>query len=186
MILEDVNGKPKVKLYTDVQGSFKGEALVTYLQEASVELAVRLLDETELVLGSGEKPMSVKAAEWGSKDKKGGEEANGTATAATEGGAEASGSGSVNVSKVVKPRDQQKAKQGKKAAALRQCVSPPSSPPVPSILTLPKRVENSATGPRTMTRPPPLRPLASSAVWSSSKGCLRSKNSTRIRRCCLI
>lgn len=51
-------------MYKDEQGRFKGEALVVYLQEASVELAIRLLDETELELGSGEGVMHVKKAEF--------------------------------------------------------------------------------------------------------------------------
>ncbi|GAA5917803.1 hypothetical protein JCM6882_004551 [Rhodosporidiobolus microsporus] len=106
LILEDVNGDPKVKLYTDkATGRFKGEALVTYLQEASVELATRLLDETELVLGSGEGEMSVKVAEWGSS--------------AAEKGKEDEGEGKKNGGGPAR-RDAQKAKQGKKAAALRQ------------------------------------------------------------------
>jgi HIV Tat-specific factor 1 len=122
LILEDHNSQPKIKLYTDVQGSFKGEALVTYLQEASVELAVRLLDQTELELGKGEGVMSVKKAEWGSKEKT-------TAPKEGEGENVASGSGS-GIGYAPKPRDQQKAKQGKKAAALRQCVLAP----LPSFL----------------------------------------------------
>ncbi|GAA5863572.1 hypothetical protein JCM8547_007288 [Rhodosporidiobolus lusitaniae] len=115
LILEDVNGDPKVKLYKDGEGRFKGEALIVYLQEASVELARRLLDETELVLGSGEGTMSVKVATWerGEKKKEGegkeGEKQDkGEGTSA---GAAANGGGKT---------DAQKAKQGKRAAALRQ------------------------------------------------------------------
>ncbi|GAA6034716.1 hypothetical protein JCM8097_001135 [Rhodosporidiobolus ruineniae] len=122
LILEDVNGDPKVKLYRDDQGRFKGEALIVYLQEASVELAVRLLDETELVLGSGAGPMSVKVAEWDSskgKEKKRPE--GGAAGEATDANAEASTSGASSSGSTNGGRpDAQKARQGKRAAALRQ------------------------------------------------------------------
>lgn len=49
--------------------------MVVYLQAESVELAVRLFDDTELELGSGEGNISVKKAEW--EKKKGGEGSNG-------------------------------------------------------------------------------------------------------------
>jgi HIV Tat-specific factor 1 len=73
LILEDANGDARIKLYKDEHGNFKGEALVVYLKEESVELAVRLLDETELVLGSGQGDMRVKKAEWEKKDPLDGE-----------------------------------------------------------------------------------------------------------------
>ncbi|BGP20206.1 hypothetical protein JCM10213_005939 [Rhodosporidiobolus nylandii] len=110
LILEDVNGDPKVKLYKDADGRFKGEALVVYLQEASVELAVRLLDETELELGSGAKPMSVKVAEWdNAKAKK----------EAADKGEGSSSAPAAPANGAAKPNAQQ-ARQGKRAAALRQ------------------------------------------------------------------
>ncbi|GAA5982882.1 hypothetical protein JCM11641_002616 [Rhodosporidiobolus odoratus] len=109
LILEDVNGDPKVKLYRGEDGRFKGEALVVYLQEASVELAVRLLDETELELGNGAGPMSVNVAQWEPKEKKAdGDKGEGSSTPA------------VPVTNGAGKRDAQKARQGKKAAALRQ------------------------------------------------------------------
>ncbi|GAA6048696.1 hypothetical protein JCM3770_002026 [Rhodotorula araucariae] len=106
LILEDVSGEPKVKLYKDADGRFKGEALIVYLQEASVALACRLFDETELVLGSGEGTISVKEAQWDSKK----------ADKAKEDGP---GQGEGTSAGKGKP-DQQKARLGKKAAALRQ------------------------------------------------------------------
>jgi HIV Tat-specific factor 1 len=88
------DGEPRIKLYTDAEGRFKGEALVIYFKEGSVDLAVRLLDDTELEVGAGEGNMRVKEAEYGdgwSGDKK--EATNGTeekpAEAKAEGGAEA-------------------------------------------------------------------------------------------------
>lgn len=116
LILEDVNGDPKVKLYKDDAGRFKGEALIVYLQEASVELACRLFDETELELGSGAGTMSVKVAQWdnSSKDK----EKEKGAGEGDKGEGTSSGNGASKKGKT----DQEKARLGKKAAALRQCV----------------------------------------------------------------
>lgn len=67
------DGQPRIKLYTDADGKFKGEALVIFFKEGSVDLAVRLLDDTELELGAGNGTMRVKEAEYGdgwSGDKK--------------------------------------------------------------------------------------------------------------------
>ncbi|POY75486.1 hypothetical protein BMF94_1388 [Rhodotorula taiwanensis] len=138
LILEDTEGEPKIKLYRDDRGDFKGEALIVYLQEASVQLACRLFDETELVLGSGDGVMSVKVAEWDSskQNKKKGDSAAraaGTTTASdgsqgardpTAGGTEASTSGGKGANGngaggSDKP-SKEKARQGKRAAALRQ------------------------------------------------------------------
>ncbi|GJN94356.1 hypothetical protein Rhopal_007430-T1 [Rhodotorula paludigena] len=114
LILEDVNGDPKVKLYKDDAGRFKGEALIVYLQEASVELACRLFDETELELGSGAGTMSVKVAQWdnSSKDK----EKEKVVGEGDKGEGTSSGNGASKKGKT----DQEKARLGKKAAALRQ------------------------------------------------------------------
>ncbi|GAA6019170.1 hypothetical protein JCM8202_000920 [Rhodotorula sphaerocarpa] len=115
LILEDVSGEPKIKMYRDENGRFKGEALVVYLQEASVELACRLLDETELVLGSGDGVMSVKVAEWdNSKKAAGNDKKEGAAGAGGKGkGADANG-------ETDEQAHREKARQGKRAAALRQ------------------------------------------------------------------
>jgi HIV Tat-specific factor 1 len=48
MISEDAAGQKRVKLYHDEEGTFKGDALVTYFKLESVPLAIQLLDETEL------------------------------------------------------------------------------------------------------------------------------------------
>ncbi|SCZ90008.1 BZ3500_MvSof-1268-A1-R1_Chr1-3g01720 [Microbotryum saponariae] len=75
LILEDVDGNARIKLYHDeTTGLFKGEALIVYLQAASVDLAIRLLDETELELGKGQQVMKVSEAQaWRKKSGTAGE-----------------------------------------------------------------------------------------------------------------
>lgn len=51
-------------MYYDDEGTFKGEALVIYFKEGSVDLAITLLDDTELELGGGFGNMRVKVAEY--------------------------------------------------------------------------------------------------------------------------
>lgn len=54
VLLEDDNGKPRIKFYHDDQtGAFKGEALVVYYKPESVDLAIRLLDDTHLRSSTG-------------------------------------------------------------------------------------------------------------------------------------
>ncbi|KAF8739747.1 RNA recognition motif, partial [Rhizoctonia solani] len=67
LIMEDDEGKPKVKLYRSEDGTFTGEALVVYYKEESVELAVTLLDDAELRLGEAGTRIKVQRAEYGHK-----------------------------------------------------------------------------------------------------------------------
>ncbi|KLT39738.1 hypothetical protein CC85DRAFT_330491 [Cutaneotrichosporon oleaginosum] len=60
----DDQGKPRIKLYYDDDGKFKGDALVMYFKEGSVDLAITLLDDTELELGAGYGNMRVRVAEY--------------------------------------------------------------------------------------------------------------------------
>lgn len=66
VIAEEIDsGKPRIKLYTDEQGQFKGDALVVFFKAPSVQMAITLLDDTEFRLGGGEGSgkMKVQAAE---------------------------------------------------------------------------------------------------------------------------
>jgi len=80
--------------------------LVVYLQKESVELAVRLFDQTELRLGSGEGVMRVQEAKFEEKKKKeSGEEKQEEVRGVEK-----------------KKKEERQKKMGKKAAALRQYV----------------------------------------------------------------
>ena len=70
MIAEEIDsGKPRIKLYTDDNGNFKGDALIVFFRGESVELAIQLLDDTELRLGDGSK-MRVTVADFSYKSQK--------------------------------------------------------------------------------------------------------------------
>ncbi|CAD6567680.1 MAG: hypothetical protein TREMPRED_003819 [Tremellales sp. Tagirdzhanova-0007] len=58
------DGEPRIKMYYDEEGRFKGEALIIYFKEGSVDLAITLLDDTELEMGGGFGNMRVKVAEY--------------------------------------------------------------------------------------------------------------------------
>ncbi|KAJ3276055.1 hypothetical protein HDV01_006225 [Terramyces sp. JEL0728] len=45
-LLDSLTGEPKIKVYRNDKGELKGDALVIYLREESVNLACELLDET--------------------------------------------------------------------------------------------------------------------------------------------
>lgn len=48
VIAEEIDsGAPRIKLYTDSDGKFKGDALVVFFKPQSVEMAIMLLDDTD-------------------------------------------------------------------------------------------------------------------------------------------
>lgn len=63
---------PRIKLYQDDDGRFKGDALIVYFRPESVDLAVRMLDESDLRLGQPAitGPMRVRPAESSYKSQK--------------------------------------------------------------------------------------------------------------------
>jgi HIV Tat-specific factor 1 len=66
VIAEEIDsGKPRIKLYTDGNGHFKGDALIVFFKAPSVDMAIMLLDDTDFRIGemgsSGK--MSVQAAD---------------------------------------------------------------------------------------------------------------------------
>ena len=55
VIAEEIDsGKPRIKLYTDEKGDFKGDGLIVFFKAPSVDMAIMLLDDTEFRLGTGE------------------------------------------------------------------------------------------------------------------------------------
>ena len=48
VVAEEIDsGRPRIKLYTDADGTFKGDALVVFFKPQSVEMAIMLLDDTD-------------------------------------------------------------------------------------------------------------------------------------------
>lgn len=66
VIAEEIDsGRPRIKLYSDSDGNFKGDALIVFFKAPSVDMAIMLLDDTEFRFGAGEGSgrMRVQAAE---------------------------------------------------------------------------------------------------------------------------
>lgn len=73
VIAEEIDrGKPRIKLYTDDEGRFKGDALIVYFRAESVELAIQMLDDTDFRLGQPAPAgkMKVAAADFSYKTQK--------------------------------------------------------------------------------------------------------------------
>jgi HIV Tat-specific factor 1 len=52
IIAEEIDSSaPRIKMYTDAEGNFKGDALVVYFRPESVDLAIQMLDESEFRWG---------------------------------------------------------------------------------------------------------------------------------------
>ncbi|KAG0324923.1 hypothetical protein BGZ99_001282 [Dissophora globulifera] len=80
VFMEDENGNPKIKLYTDQAGRRTGEGLVTYLRPESVALAVDLLDDTDYRPGVERGRIRVQQAQFKEKERT----AGGSATTGTK------------------------------------------------------------------------------------------------------
>lgn len=73
VIAEEIDrGKPRIKLYTDDNGNFKGDALILYFRAESVDLAIQMLDDTDFRLGQAAPggKMRVAAADFSYKTQK--------------------------------------------------------------------------------------------------------------------
>lgn len=70
VIAEEIDsGKPRIKMYEDDKGQFKGDALIVYFRPESVNLAIQMLDDTDFRLGEQGPagPMKVQAADFSYK-----------------------------------------------------------------------------------------------------------------------
>lgn len=72
VIAEEIDsGRPRIKMYENDKGEFKGDALVVYFRPESVNLAAQMLDDTDFRLGqegpSGK--MRVQAADFSYKSQ---------------------------------------------------------------------------------------------------------------------
>jgi len=70
VIAEEIDrGRPRIKMYTDEDGNFKGDALVVYFRPESVNLAVQMLDDSDFRFGETgpQGKMRVKAADFSFK-----------------------------------------------------------------------------------------------------------------------
>lgn len=67
VIAEEIDsGAPRIKLYTDAEGNFKGDALIVFFKPQSVEMAIILLDDTDFRYtpsGNSEGKIRVQAAD---------------------------------------------------------------------------------------------------------------------------
>ncbi|KAH6650869.1 hypothetical protein F5144DRAFT_608739 [Chaetomium tenue] len=72
VIAEEIDsGRPRIKMYTDADGNFKGDALIVFFKPQSVEMAIMLLDDTDFRFGSSDTPkMHVQAADMSYKKTK--------------------------------------------------------------------------------------------------------------------
>jgi HIV Tat-specific factor 1 len=73
VIAEEIDsGRPRIKLYTDAKGEFKGDALIVFFKAPSVDMAITLLDDTEFRFGElgGSGRMRVMAADASYKKTK--------------------------------------------------------------------------------------------------------------------
>ena len=73
VIAEEIDSKmPRIKLYQNDEGTFKGDALIVYFRPESVNLASQMLDDTPFRLGSDDPiaKMTVKEADFSYKKQK--------------------------------------------------------------------------------------------------------------------
>ncbi|KAL1955131.1 hypothetical protein VTO42DRAFT_8995 [Malbranchea cinnamomea] len=73
VIAEEIDShRPRIKMYTDENGKFKGDALVVYFRPESVDLAVQMLDDSDFRLGQPgpEGKMRVQPADFSFKAQK--------------------------------------------------------------------------------------------------------------------
>lgn len=101
VVAEEIDsGRPRIKLYTGADGSFKGDALVVFFKPQSVDMAIMLLDDTDFRFapsGATTGKMRVQAADLSYKKTNyddNGEAAAAAGAAGSKNGSEQPGVGS--------------------------------------------------------------------------------------------
>ncbi|ETS87670.1 hypothetical protein PFICI_01498 [Pestalotiopsis fici W106-1] len=120
VVAEEIDsGRPRIKMYTDAAGKFKGDALVVFFKPQSVEMAIMLLDDTHFRYSASGLPsgkMRVQAADSSYK-KTQYETTEGNSGGAQNGGNGASATNSANGSGAATPntnaRDRREREQEK-------------------------------------------------------------------------
>lgn len=75
IIDQGADGKPRIKMYTDDEGEFNGEALVVYFKKESIGLAITVLDDYPFRMGDDSHgPITVKEADFSYKRNKDGDQ----------------------------------------------------------------------------------------------------------------
>ena len=107
-------------MYHDDDGQFKGEALIVYFKEGSVDLAITLLDDTELEMGGGYGNMRVRVAEYDKSQSanEGKKKAEKAEVKDGEGGNEKLGR--------KKPSAEEKQRMSKRIKTMQKCAYPPT------------------------------------------------------------
>ncbi|KAJ6787963.1 hypothetical protein PWT90_09999 [Aphanocladium album] len=72
VIAEEIDsGNPRIKMYNDADGNFKGDALIVFFKPQSVEMAIMLLDDTDFrITASGTREGRIRVQEADSSYKK--------------------------------------------------------------------------------------------------------------------
>ncbi|KAH8675844.1 hypothetical protein BX600DRAFT_546586 [Xylariales sp. PMI_506] len=116
VIAEEIDsGRPRIKLYTDSDGHFKGDALVVFFKPQSVQMAIMLLDDTDFRYSASGLPsgkMRVQAADSSYKktQHEAGEDANGSGGGGGGGGGEAKSGDGAARTRDSRAREQEKQK----------------------------------------------------------------------------
>ncbi|KAI2614602.1 uncharacterized protein GGS25DRAFT_472415 [Hypoxylon fragiforme] len=115
VIAEEIDsGRPRIKLYTDEKGSFKGDALIVFFKPQSVEMAIMLLDDTDFrfsASGLASGRMRVQAADSSYKkthyerEGEGEKGSNGNSSGAPGGAEDGNSEKSNAITGAGKPRD---------------------------------------------------------------------------------
>ncbi|KAL7629371.1 hypothetical protein AAE478_000891 [Parahypoxylon ruwenzoriense] len=124
VIAEEIDsGRPRIKLYTDDKGNFKGDALIVFFKPQSVEMAIMLLDDTDFRfspsgLASGRMRVQVADSSYKKthyeKEGENNAENGGNGGSNTGNGQEGGGGEGPNNNNITKPRDRAREQEKQK------------------------------------------------------------------------